>query len=360
MTPKPHFLKAKHVWILQTGFVGDTILALPLVAECARVFADAEITFISTSAGCELFEQAKHEGLKAFGSRLRALEFKKRNEHRGFFAMRAWVKSLCFAAGQAPDVVFCVQRSTRSGLMSFFSQAAIRVGFSSGAATLFYTHMARRDWEGPKGEIEKNLDLLRTLGIEVPLWSPDLASPLLKNAPKRQSREGQRRVGLSIGSPWATKMWPIEENIELVRRLTDEGIEVVLLGDPAAGPLGDTLVKQVPSLLVKNRVGKTSLREWVDQIADLDVLVSGDSAAVHVASDLRVPVLALFGPTVPEFGFAPWRKDSLVLQVAGLKCRPCDLHGPKVCPLGHHRCLVDLKAERVFSFLNRRLPELRK
>jgi heptosyltransferase-2 len=119
--------------------------------------------------------------------------------------------------------------------------------------------------------------------------------------------------------------------------------------------LADELLRKFQSRLLSDQVGKTDMRGWCDLIDASAVLVSGDSASVHVASDLGVPVVALFGPTVPDFGFAPWRPNSRVLQIENLACRPCSIHGPKECPLGHHKCLKNVGADQVFAVTKRHL-----
>jgi heptosyltransferase II len=57
--------------------------------------------------------------------------------------------------------------------------------------------------------------------------------------------------------------------------------------------------------------------------------------------------VALFGSTVPTFGFGPRRPGDLTLGIETLPCRPCSKHGPETCPLGHHRCMRDLSVETV-------------
>jgi len=76
------------------------------------------------------------------------------------------------------------------------------------------------------------------------------------------------------------------------------------------------------------------------------VLVTNDSAPLHLATAMRTPVIALFGPTITEFGFGPVRPGDVALGVE-LECRPCSSHGPRSCPLGHHRCMRDLPVEVV-------------
>jgi heptosyltransferase II len=72
--------------------------------------------------------------------------------------------------------------------------------------------------------------------------------------------------------------------------------------------------------------------------------VTNDSSPLHLASAMNTPTLAVFGPTVPAFGFGPLADRSTVAQVEGLDCRPCDRHGPRRCPLGHWRCMREITA----------------
>jgi heptosyltransferase-2 len=66
---------------------------------------------------------------------------------------------------------------------------------------------------------------------------------------------------------------------------------------------------------------------------------------------MDTPTLTIFGPTVPEFGFGPLARRSVVAGLDELPCRPCHHHGPPRCPLGHWRCMRDLDADRVEHLL---------
>ena len=83
-------------------------------------------------------------------------------------------------------------------------------------------------------------------------------------------------------------------------------------------------------------------------------LIAGDTGAMHLATAVGTPVLALFGPTVEAFGFFPYHAKATVLQ-RELGCRPCSAQGGPCCPLGHHRCLQDLQPDEVLEAL-RKLP----
>ena len=73
------------------------------------------------------------------------------------------------------------------------------------------------------------------------------------------------------------------------------------------------------------------------------VAVSGDTGLMHLATAVGTRVVALFGPTVRQFGFFPYRSPATVLELA-LGCRPCSAQGGPACPLGHHRCLREISA----------------
>jgi heptosyltransferase-2 len=87
----------------------------------------------------------------------------------------------------------------------------------------------------------------------------------------------------------------------------------------------------------------------VEVIRRACVLVTNDSAPLHFAQAVGTPTVALFGPTVPAFGFGPRGPRDRALGVLGLPCRPCSRHGPPACPLGHHRCMTELSLEQLLA-----------
>ncbi len=85
-----------------------------------------------------------------------------------------------------------------------------------------------------------------------------------------------------------------------------------------------------------------SLRGSSALIGEAGLLVTNDSAPLHMATAMGTPVVAIFGPTLPAFGFGPRGRSDRVVEHPRLACRPCSAHGPAVCPLGHHRCMREL------------------
>jgi heptosyltransferase-2 len=120
----------------------------------------------------------------------------------------------------------------------------------------------------------------------------------------------------------------------------------VIVGGKEDIPLADAIVAAAPGRAV-SAAGQLSLPGSAALIQRASVLVTNDSAPLHLATAVGTPVVALFGPTVPEFGFGPRGANDVTLGHDGLACRPCSRHGPQTCPLGHHRCMRELSVEIV-------------
>jgi heptosyltransferase-2 len=93
--------------------------------------------------------------------------------------------------------------------------------------------------------------------------------------------------------------------------------------------------------------GRLTLLASAELIGRAALLVTNDSAPLHLASAMNTPTIAVFGPTVPEFGFGPLADPSTVVGRDSLACRPCDRHGPQKCPLGHWSCMREISPESV-------------
>jgi heptosyltransferase-2 len=72
---------------------------------------------------------------------------------------------------------------------------------------------------------------------------------------------------------------------------------------------------------------------------------------MHIAVAVRTPVVAIFGATIPGFGFAPRGPRDTVIETNGLKCRPCSIHGGKRCPIKTFECMLAIDPEVVVNKL---------
>jgi lipopolysaccharide heptosyltransferase II len=160
-----------------------------------------------------------------------------------------------------------------------------------------------------------------------------------------------RLIALAPGAAHATKRWPLEHWRTLTRRLLAEDFDLVIVGGPEDAPLGAALSQDTGGRAA-SAAGVFGLQETGAVLQRSSALVCGDTGVMHMATGVGTPVVALFGPTVREFGFFPYGSRADVLELA-LSCRPCSTKGSARCPLGHHRCLVEIQPQSVLETLRR-------
>lgn len=167
---------------------------------------------------------------------------------------------------------------------------------------------------------------------------------------------GQRFIGICPGTKHITKMWPIEYFIELGQKLNEMGYTVLLFG----GRDDINLCKYI-SIYVKesiNLANNDELLKLADGMRHCELLICNDSGMMHTASAIDKPLIAIFGSTVKEFGFEPYKCDSLVIENENLKCRPCSHIGKDACPKKHFKCMVELTPEIVINKVERFLDRI--
>lgn len=159
----------------------------------------------------------------------------------------------------------------------------------------------------------------------------------------------QRYFALAPGAGFYSKKWPIEYFMELVEILTKERSEkIVILGGSI--DIDDGIDLQLNDRVV-DLTGKLSLLESGIIMRNATTLISNDSGLMHMATAVKTPVLAIFGSTVEELGFFPFRSKNCVIQNEGLKCRPCSHIGKDYCPKGHFGCMLEIKPKIVYDEL---------
>ena len=154
------------------------------------------------------------------------------------------------------------------------------------------------------------------------------------------------RVGLVLGTSWATKEWPQEKWYSLIKSLQYR-VNFVCLGGPKEAtqykPLLDSLAAEGIDQIMLNMLGKTTLQEVGALIESCDVVVTADTGALHIALALNKPVVALFGPTDPKL-WGPLTGTFKVLVNDELDCLGCR---KRRCPKPDQYCMSGIEPVRV-------------
>ena len=241
-------------------------------------------------------------------------------------------------------------------MICWLSKIPRRIGFSTSALPQLFTHVVY--YEKGNHEINRNLSLLRPLGItysgnESPTLyasqnDKDVVNAFLANQAANFPNPHDSLVAVAPGSVWNTKRWPKEHFERLVRMLMDDGLSIVLIGGRDDLALCSDIRNALGGRVV-NAAGMLTLLQSAELIQRCVVLVSNDSAPMHLAAGVGTPVVAIFGATAPQFGFAPRGANDFVVEMHGLSCRPCAIHGGEKCPIKTFVCMKDLKPELVYT-----------
>lgn len=333
----------RRLLVVQTAFLGDIVLTTPLLRELKRVEPESSLTVVTTPLGRAILEG--HPFVDE------VIAYDKKGSDRG---PRGVLRLVARLRRERFDAAVAAQRSSRTGLVVRGSGAATRVGFADAAGRWAYTH--RVPWDGGRHAVHRYLALAAPVGGD-PERAP--AQPVLTVTARAQEKVAgllaasgigptERILAIAPGSIWGTKRWTPEGFATVARRARDLGFRPVLVGSPDEAALcGD--VARLAGVDVPVLAGTTGPSDLVALLARAALLLSNDSGPGHVASAVGTPVVAIFGPTVPAFGYTPFGPLNRIVEVEGLACRPCDRHGPQVCPLKHHRCMNDLPAARVVA-----------
>jgi lipopolysaccharide heptosyltransferase II len=310
--------------VIQTAFLGDVVLTTPLLAALAAQQGPVDV--VTTPLGAPLLET--HPAVR------KVFPYDKRGADRGWPGLRGLAARL---RDERYDRAYLPHRSLRTATLALLAGIRSRIGFKGGWSFL-YTE-AR-----PKPRTGHETDRLLALANGALGVYPPQLRPTPEDERVAASLIDGDFVALAPGSIWGSKRWPYYA--ELAARLP---LAVVVVGGQDDVALGDDIVQAVrPSgRRAVNACGRLTLRQSAALIGRAALLVTNDSAPLHLATAMGTPVVGLFGPTVTEFGFGPLRAGDVALAVEDLRCRPCSPHGPPACPLGHHRCMRDLTVAAV-------------
>ncbi len=329
------------ILLYQTAFLGDLILTTPLIESVKKIYPSSFLAVISKPFGKDVLKN------NPFVDELIIFDKKKDSA----FSLIKKIKGKF-------DIAISPHRSHRASYILFLSQIKKRIGFDKSGFSFLYTDLIPHKFDGTH-EIDRNLKLLEKL--------PDydklkiVKNPKLflneeeDNFFKKINIEDKKYIVVAPGSKWATKRWTPEGFAAVVDFIFKIGYQAVLIGGAEDKDTANKII-ELSNRKPLDLVGKTSLRETFSIIKHSLLLVSNDSAPVHMAVSFDVPVIDIYGPTVKDFGFYPY-KNGIVVEIEGLKCRPCGLHGHKECPIKTHECMEKIKPDMVIDKIDKILTK---
>jgi ADP-heptose:LPS heptosyltransferase len=249
-----------------------------------------------------------------------------------------------------------LQNNRKSHLLSYLSFAPLRYGYKNKRFG-FLLNRGIPDDQAAMEPVEHQFRLLKPLGIELldprpELWPSAQDEQYIKELlSSHWLGEKQKLVGLSVAasSRWFSKCWPPENMAQFCAGLAAREARIVLTGTPADLPRANALAAAVKNTKLINTCGRTTVNQLACLIKRCAVFVSADSSPLHIASAMRVPFVALFGPTDPKRHLPPAGRYAVIKKE--LLCSPC--YKPQ-CK--NNRCMGLITGAEVLEAVEKLLP----
>lgn len=333
----------ENVLILQTSFLGDMVLTLPLIAEVKRRFPVRRLSLLCQPLSRDLLQD--HPAIDEI------LVDDKKKSDGGLAGLRRQAAAI---AAKGFTLALTPHKSLRSALLLYWAGIPARVGFCQSRGWFLFHQRVERD--GARHDVERNLSLLKVFGVTPEQCRRDIDLPV--SAALRESVQQKFRalglvdskiiVGVSPGSVWATKRWTSDgfgRLIQMLQRKLD--CQVVLFGGADDSLVVKNVLDRCGGSAI-SLVGHIGLRELPAAIGQCRVFVTNDSGPMHIAVAQRVPTAAIFCATTPALGFYPYTENAVVVE-KDLSCRPCTLHGGRRCPLASEACMRLIDPQTVLA-----------
>lgn len=330
----------KRILLIRTSSFGDIILTTPLIRALKNSYPNAELDFFTKSQYKILLEH--HPLVKVIG-------FEPESGLHGL------MKALREIRARKYDLVIDLQVNPRSIFLRYFSSARMQRRYLKYSLERRLLKWGINLLKKSAPVAERYFSAVEDFGLKPNGKGPEIyfsdkelieVREILKSA----GLSGMALIGIAPGASRFTKRWQVERFAQAGAVLArDSGAGVVILGGKADEGIAEELANQLQAQGVSkvcNVSGRLSILGSACAISFLKLLLCNDSALMHLATAVGTPVVAIFGPTTREFGFFPYSKKARVLEVKGLECRPCSLHGEESCPKGHLECMLKISPEQ--------------
>jgi ADP-heptose:LPS heptosyltransferase len=339
----------RHIVVFRFSALGDVAMTVPVVKLLLQQHPDLQVSFVSTP-----FMQPLFEGIDRLHFYPADIKGKFKGINGLYSLSREIKKDISFdAIADLHDVV-------RTKLLRFFlmGSRAVAVIDKGRKEKEELTRAVNKKLRPLKTTFQRYADVFEKLKCPVRLNIQDgILHPLLK----KDILPVQKHQGLLIGvAPFArhaAKMYPLEKMKEVVRLLLAQtNTNIILFGGGNEAATLDQWEKEMPG--VYSLAGKLRFADELNAMAQLDAMVSMDSANMHLASLYGVPVVSVWGGTHPYTGFYGWGQSPENAVQLDLPCRPSSVFGNKDCPVhGTKGCMEGITPQMIYEKI-RNVPKV--
>ena len=333
------------ILVIRFSSMGDIVLCSPVFRELKKIFPESQVTFLTSKQQGQVLENNPNIDQVIYHPRQESIEELNRLAER--------------LRQQSFDIIYDIHRSLRSRWICW----KLRPFFQKQPPILWKIN--KRGWQREL-LIKWKFNFLRNGHSQRQLFLHPLqaqtSQPLAyrtelfpsfqdKNTVKNFLREKQlysgRLICIGPSASFPGKCWPLFHYQSLVSKLLAEKWQIVLIG--GENEEESKRLKQHFGEAIYNLAGKLTPLESAALLEQAFLVVCNDTSIAHIAEAMNTPVIAIFGPTVREFGYFPYLERSMSIEM-DLPCRPCSRDGKGECKIKQKRlCLTSISPQMVFS-----------
>jgi len=340
-------LSGERILIVAPSWVGDAILSEPLVALLRDPFEDPIVDVLVTPWCAPVYARMRgirrivespfaHGKLDIAGRKRLASEFRREGYTHAFVLPNSW----------------------KSALVPFLARIPKRVGYKGEARWGLLTDARPLDRKGMPRLVDRFAALAVPRGGLVPMPpSPVLVPDAANRAAAMRALRLKTDKPVVILCPGAeygpAKRWPPNQFSELAAMFLRDGLQVWIVGSPNDKMAADAVLNSLGDNIhkVRDLTARTDLGTAIDVLSAASLVVSNDSGLMHAAAAVGVPLVALFGSSSPAY--TPPLSPVAQIAKIDIACSPCF---QRECPLGHFKCMRELKPPIVYNLARTALP----
>jgi lipopolysaccharide heptosyltransferase II len=324
-------LTAPRILLIRLSSLGDIVLTMPLIRALREKYPDAVIDLIVKKEFAPL--------ARRFPGLSNVIEFD--TKATPLKAMRTQL------AQEQYSHVLDLHNSLRSRILRRIAGAKISVIRKRPIKRYFLVDLKLDFMRKDPDAIGRYFEVAKELGVTDTGEAPSFEL--------REIEPNEMLIAFCPGAKHYNKQWPPPYYASLAKMLVEKGYVIECFGSSDERELAEYISEGLPQDSFRIRCGEVPLEALPEEFARAKVAITNDSALMHIAAAAGTPTVSMFGPTVKSLGFYPRAKESVVLEVEKLRCRPCTTIGMSRCPKGHFKCMRQILPERVMVAMNERI-----
>ncbi len=323
----------RNILVIKLRYIGDVILSTPVLRILRQVYAGARVTCLVNPGTEEVLTNNPHVDevlVVPRDSLATQLSFCQKLRARKF------------------DCVIDLTDGDRSAVLTKVTGASVRIGFNREGRWRGNLYSICVTENKDMHAVDYHMLALKALGVQSDVPYPEVFSSEqdTRNAMmkvKKSGLEDARWVMIHPTARYWFKAWPSERFAALSDRLTEEGLQVVLVGSEKDQAVGHEIQK-IAKMPIISLMGQTHILELAALMKRVALLIGNDGGPMHLAASVGCPVLGLFGPTDPAVWGPRGKKAGVIYK--GLDCRECFHPG---CSRGEESCMKQISVDEVFG-----------